>query len=75
VKCPSCGADLKTGFLYLRGIGGSLFWSTQKDVALLSRRGLEHIDLNRLGLAGAGGQTILDAHRCPSCSTIVFKSA
>ena len=74
MKCPSCGKDMESGFIYVRGISGSLFWSKSKDTSFLSRRGLEQIDLSKLSRTGTGTQAVLDASRCISCTIIAFKS-
>ena len=73
MKCPSCGKDMESGFIYVRGIGGSLFWSKSKDTRFFSRRGLEQIDLSKLSRTGTGTQAVLDAARCSSCTIIAFR--
>ena len=75
MKCPSCGKEMEPGFLYVRGLGGSLFWSVAKDTRFFSRRGLEQIDLGRLSLTRTAAQAVLSAARCYSCATITFQAA
>ena len=74
MKCPACNKDMESGFLYVRGFGGSLFWSNSKDTGFLSKKDLEHIDLSKLSVTGTGTQGVLPAFRCTSCTTITFKS-
>jgi len=74
MKCPACGKDMDAGFMYVRGLGGALYWSKSKDARFFSRRGLEQIDLSRLSLRGTSAQAVLDAARCPSCAVIAFKA-
>jgi len=74
MKCPSCSKEMEPGFIYVRGIGGSLFWSKNKDTRFFSRRELEQIDLGKLSLTGIGAQAVLGAVRCSSCAIIAFKS-
>lgn len=65
---------MESGFMYVRGLGGSLFWSKAKDTRFFSRRGLEQIDLGRLSLTSTAAQAVLGAARCRSCATIAFKA-
>ena len=74
MKCPSCGKEMELGFMYVRGLGGSLFWSETKDTRFFSRRDLEQIDLGRLSLTGTSAQAILSATRCRPCALIAFKA-
>ncbi len=73
MKCSSCGKDMESCFMYVRGFGGALFWAKTKDTRFFSRRGLEQIDLTRLSVGRTGTQAVLNAARCPSCATIAFK--
>ena len=66
---------METGFMYVRGLGGSLFWSLAKDTRFFSRRGLEQVDLGRVSLVGTAAQAVLSAARCRTCATITFKTA
>ncbi len=75
MKCSACGTNMEPGFLYVRGLGGSLSWSRGKETRFFSRRGLEPINLSRLSLTPTGGQAVLTASRCPQCSLIAFKAA
>jgi hypothetical protein len=74
MKCPSCSKDMQPGFMYVRGLGGSLFWSETKDTRSFSRRGLEQIDLSRLSLTSTAAQAVFSAARCRPCSLIAFKA-
>ena len=74
MKCPSCGQDMEPGYIYVRGIGGSLFWSKSKNTRFFSRKGLEQIDLSKVSVTGIGAQAVLNASRCEPCSTVTFKS-
>jgi len=74
MKCPSCGKDMEVGFLYVRGIGGSLFWSEANDTGFFSRRNLEQIDLEHLSVKGTAAQAVLKAARCRSCTLIAFEA-
>ena len=73
MRCPACGKEMDAGYMYVRGLGGSLYWSKSKDTRFVSRRGLDQIDLGRLSLARAAAQAVLNAHRCESCGTVAFK--
>jgi hypothetical protein len=66
---------MEPGFLYIRGFGGSLFWSRSSDVPFYSRRGLDQIDLARLSTGGTATQAVVAATRCHTCFTVVFKAA
>ena len=46
--CPECRNEMEAGYLYVRGLGGSLFWGPTKDVRFYSRRDLMQIDLGKL---------------------------
>ena len=52
MKCPACDGGLDQGFIYVRGIGGALFWARTKDIGFLARKGLEQIDLNAFSVTG-----------------------
>lgn len=74
-KCPSCEADLESGFLYARGIGAALFWSHQADTGMWSRKQLQQIDLDRISTTGTGGQAVIEAWQCPQCEFVCFRRA
>jgi hypothetical protein len=75
MNCPACGKELESGFLYVRGVGGALFWSRTKDVGFLSRKGLEQIDLGAASVTGTGTQAVIESWRCGGCGTILFRTA
>jgi hypothetical protein len=62
------------GYLYVRGLGGSLLWGMKKDASFYSRRELEPIDLGKLSLTRPAAQAVLDAAKCARCGTISFKA-
>ena len=71
--CPNCQQLLEDGFVYFRGAGSSLHWSTDADVGALSRKGLTQIDLQRT--VGGRNQATLPAVRCGDCGFIGFNAA
>lgn len=74
MKCPECGQDMESGFIYVRGLGGSLFWSKSKDTGFMSRKGLEQIDLRKISVTGLAAQGVVPAERCATCAMVAFKS-
>lgn len=74
MNCPDCDGEMQNGGLYVRGFGGSLFWSPQKDIGFVSRKGLEQIDLSEVSLTPTAGQAVLDSWRCNGCGWIAFGS-
>jgi hypothetical protein len=74
MKCPACERTLVNGFLYVRGVGGALFWGAAADVGFLSRKGLEQIDLTALSVTGTGTQAVIEAARCEGCGVIAFRA-
>lgn len=74
MKCSVCDQDLNPGFLYVRGVGGALFWSPDKDIHFWSRQGLEQIDLAAVSVTGVGTQAVVEAWRCTGCKTVTFRS-
>jgi len=74
-KCPSCSSSLEKGFLYVRGIGAALHWSTRSDTKLMSRQNLEQIDLGQISATNAGGQAVVGAWLCPACDFVCFRRA
>jgi hypothetical protein len=73
MNCPKCGATMASGFLYVRGVGGALFWGESPDVGFLSRKGLEQIDLSAVSLAGTGTQAVIESWRCGGCGIVAFR--
>ena len=73
LSCPSCGSDLKSGYLYVRGFGAALFWSQVADTGLFSRQDLEQIDLSQVSRTDPGGQAIVEAKQCPACRLVCFR--
>ena len=71
-KCPDCSRPLEPGYLYVRGIGSSLHWSTESNISFLSRKGLRQLDLSAGSQTNAGGQGQLEALHCPSCNSYCF---
>ena len=65
---------MDSGFLYVRGVGGSLFWSRTDTTGFLSHRDLEPIDLSRLSPGGTGTQAIVSAARCARCGLLAFQT-
>lgn len=75
VSCPYCGEPLADVYLYIRGLGASLSWSTRADAPLTSRRDLTLIDLETISSGGTGMQAIVPAQRCDACGGLCFRSA
>ena len=73
MKCPECGKEMKDGFLYVRGVGGSLFWSTEGNVRFPSKRTLEQLDLSKLSATPTGAQGVLNASRCTDCGVLSLR--
>ncbi len=65
---------MEKGYLYLRGLGGSLFWGTKKDIRFFSRRELELIDISKISLIRPAAQAVLAAAKCPGCGMIAFQA-
>ena len=75
MKCSRCDDDMENGALYLRGFGGSLSWSVNKDVRFLSKKTLEQIHLGKLSITGsANSQAVIDGWRCPKCKIVAFET-
>jgi len=74
MNCPSCTSQLEKGFLYVRGIGGSLFWSTSGSTNFISKKDLEQLDLERISTTSTGAQAVLPAFHCTDCGIIVFET-
>jgi hypothetical protein len=62
------------GFLYVRGLGGSLFWGAEKNAGVFSRRGLQQIDLGRISEVPPRTQAVVQAGKCAKCGTVSFKA-
>ena len=71
-SCPRCGDPLEPGYLYVRGLGASVHWSTEPGKSFLSRKGLRQLDLSAGSQTNAGGQAELESHHCPSCNLYCF---
>ncbi len=74
MKCPSCAAEMSEGFLYVRGIGGAMFWSGSETASFLSRQDLVQIDLERASVRPVGTQAVLKAWSCMRCAMLTFRS-
>lgn len=75
MKCSNCDCDMVNGALYLRGFGCSLFWSTDKGVKFLFKKGLEQIHLGNLSITGsANTQAVINSWRCPNCMLVSFET-
>ena len=72
--CPYCGEPLRPDNLYLRGIAGALLRSERDDVGVLSRSGLEQIDLRDISRGGVGAQAVIPSLYCESCGAVCFRS-
>lgn len=73
MNCAECGKEMEPGFVYVRGMGGSLFWSTDGDVRFPSKRGLEQLDLSKLSTTSIGAQAVVSASRCTQCGVVSFQ--
>ncbi|NNC77176.1 MAG: hypothetical protein HKN77_04385 [Woeseiaceae bacterium] len=74
-NCPFCAAPLKPTYLYVRGIGAALHRSDRPDVGLLSRSGLEQINLADISQTDTGAQAVIESMHCESCDSISFKAS
>ncbi len=72
MHCSSCDKEMESGSLYVRGLGGSLFWSGKKNIPWFSRRDLNQIDLSNMSLIRTGAQAVIESWRC-KCGLITFK--
>ena len=72
--CPYCAEPLRPDNLYLRGIAGALLRSDREDVGILSRTGLEQIDLRTISRGGVGAQAVIPSLYCESCGAVCFQS-
>jgi hypothetical protein len=73
MNCAVCNREMENGGLYVRGLGGSLFWSIEKNIPWFSRRDLNQIDLSKVSLTGTGAQAVVESWRC-RCGLITFKA-
>ena len=74
MNCPTCAVEMKSGFLYVRGLGGALFWSESAETKVFSRKSLTQIDLRKISKVPTGGQAIVPAHHCAPCGLMTFKT-
>jgi len=65
---------MEKGYLYVRGLGGSLFWSTEKNSGFFSRRGLQQIDLGKISALSPRAQAVIQAGKCGNCGTVSFRA-
>ena len=73
--CPECRNEMEAGYLYVRGLGGSLFWGPTKGVRFYSRRDLMQIDLGKLSAIRPAAQAVLPAGKCSKCGMVSFKAS
>ncbi len=73
MNCAICQTEMKNGALYVRGLGGSLYWSSRKDIGIFSKKGLSQIDLSKISITPVGKQAVIESWRCTACSMIMFK--
>ena len=74
MKCPACTEVMIEGFLYVRGIGGALFWSRSGTASFFSRKDLEQVDLRKASVKPVGAQAVLQAWSCRKCGMLAFRS-
>jgi hypothetical protein len=74
MKCPECGNEMEKGYLYVRGLGGALYWGTKGDTSFLTRSGLQQIDLSKASVVSPAAQAVLNAAKCAACGTVHFKA-
>jgi len=74
MKCPKCDTQLEKGFIYIRGLGASIFWSTSENTWFLSRKDLTQLDLGRISKTPVGAQAVLPAFRCGQCGMAMFET-
>ena len=73
MNCSSCDNEMEKGALYVRGLGGSLFWSDNTNNRWFSRRGLDQMDLSKMSLKPTGGQAVIESWRC-NCGLVTFNA-
>jgi hypothetical protein len=74
MNCSECNKEMEKGFLYIRGFGAALLWSDRHDTPAVSRRGMEQIDLSKVGVSPSRQQAVIHGYRCPDCGEINFKT-
>lgn len=74
MMCPKCHAPSENGFLYVRGLGASLFWSTTDRTRFFSRKDLNQFDLGRLSKTPVGAQAVVPAYRCKQCGLAMVET-
>lgn len=74
MDCPHCKNEMENGYLYVRGLGGSLFWGTDKDTGFTSRRGLQQIDLEKISIVSPAAQAVIEAAKSAVCGTVAFQA-
>ena len=74
MTCGECKKEMETGYLYVRGVASSLFWSEKRDVGFFSRSDLMQINLGALSTTRPAAQAVIPAHQCSTCGTISFKA-
>ncbi len=73
MNCPECSTEMELGFLYVRGMGSSLAWSSDPNVRFFSKKGLDIVNLTELSRTPTGGQAVLEAARCSGCNIVSFR--
>jgi len=63
------------GFIYIRGFGASLFWSSNRNIRFWSRKELEPMDLSKISVTPTGTQAVVEAWRCSTCTFVTFRSS
>jgi hypothetical protein len=74
MTCPECKTEMDAGYLYVRGAGGALFWSTKNDVGFSKREDLTQIDLDKLSATRPAAQAVIPANKCGACGIVSFKA-
>lgn len=58
----------------MRGVAAALLRSERDDVGILSRSGLEQIDLRAISRGNVGAQAVIPSLYCESCGGVCFRS-
>ena len=74
MTCPKCEAPVENGFLYIRGIGAAILWSTTDSTRFFSRKDLNQLDLGHLSKTPVGAQAVIPAFRCSRCGMTMFET-
>jgi hypothetical protein len=74
MHCSECSREMEAGYLYVRGFGVALLWSSSPAVSAVSSQGVAQIDLRSIGAAPSRLQAIVPAFRCPECYDVRFKT-